>query len=270
MSTNKPVSNAAQARTAQVFAAQIRPTEAWAVDRVVTPKMVGLVLLTIVALAFSAKHTELDKAVMESGQAINALVTGEDSRVVSGAANFIEKAFPFHLSSRLETNRIENLDRDALPWLSRIEIIDEREYDALTDTFSIVRSEYLVRPVGYVTKVLVKMWETIEMAFWGTALAMLLALPLAFFGARNYAPHVALYQLARWVCSFNRAMPELILALFFVLMYGFGPIAGVLALGLHTSGFLGKFFADDIENADPGPQHALRSNGSGKLKVLRY
>ena len=124
--------------------------------------------------------------------------------------------------------------------------------------------------LGYLRRVLIKMWETIEMAFWGTLLAVLIAMPLGVLGAANYTPHRAVYAVARALCSFNRAMPELILALIFVLMYGFGPVAGILALGLHTSGFLGKFFADDIENADPGPQRALRVTGATRLKVLRF
>ncbi len=55
-----------------------------------------------------------------------------------------------------------------------------------------------------------------------------------------------------------------------MLAFGFGPIAGVLALGLHSAGFFGKFYADDIENADRGPQEALSSLGANNLKVLRY
>jgi phosphonate transport system permease protein len=88
--------------------------------------------------------------------------------------------------------------------------------------------------------------------------------------SRNYTPHRLVYSLARGWLSFHRAMPELIIALFLVLMYGFGPVAGVLALGIHTSGVLGKFFADEIENAPPGPQMALSASGASALKVLRY
>ena len=54
------------------------------------------------------------------------------------------------------------------------------------------------------------------------------------------------------------------------LLFGFGTIPGVLALGFHCSGFFGKFFADDIENADRGPQDALRSTGAGRIKVFRF
>ncbi|MEJ1960792.1 MAG: ABC transporter permease subunit [Gammaproteobacteria bacterium] len=53
-----------------------------------------------------------------------------------------------------------------------------------------------------------------------------------------------------------------------MLAFGFGPIAGVLALGIHAAGFLGKFYAEDIENADDKPQEALRAIGANKVKTL--
>ena len=193
-----------------------------------------------------------------------------DSKVLNGASNFLEKAFPLQISTIQETNRIENFDPDNLPLFSYVETRVEREYSVIAEKYTETEAEFLVKPVGYITKVLMKMWETIEMAIWGTIFSILLAIPLALCGTQNYTPHRAVYHVARSICSFNRAMPELILALFFVLMYGFGPAAGIMALALHTSGFLGKFFADEIENSDPGPQRALRSTGANRLKVLRY
>jgi phosphonate transport system permease protein len=250
----------------------MQPTahDSWSLHQAITARTVGILLLVVILLGLSARNTELDRAVVETGQAVASLAGFGDSQVVDGAANFLDKAFPFHLSVRTETNRIANFDRENLPWLSHVEVIEEQEYDTLTDSFTTITSEYLIEPYGYLWKVLGKMWETIEMAFWGTVLAVLMALPLGVLGAGNYTPNKLVYGLARGICSFNRAMPELILALFLVLMYGFGPIAGILALALHTSGFLGKFFADDIENAPPGPQTALRSTGAGRLKVLRF
>lgn len=242
----------------------------WALEKSISPITIGALLIAAILMAFSAKNVELDKAVGQSWRAVLALVGYGESRVVNGASNFLKKSFPMQLSTRMETNRIENFDRNDLPWLSYIETKSERDYDALTNTFTEVKSEYLVKPYGYVVKVAIKMWETIEMAFWGTILACVLAIPLSICAAKNYTPHRLVYSASRGICSFNRAMPELILALFFVLMYGFGPVAGILALGLHTSGFLGKFFADEIENADPGPQQALKSTGANRIKVLRF
>lgn len=132
------------------------------------------------------------------------------------------------------------------------------------------QQEFLVEPLGYLTHVLWKMLETIEMAIWGTILAVILAIPLAYFGASGYSWNGATYGVARAICSFSRALPELIAAIFFVLLFGFGTLPGVIALALHCCGFLGKFFADDIENVDRGPQEALRGMGANRLKVLWY
>ena len=247
-----------------------RPSETWALHRTITPLTVGILFVVAVLAAFSAKNVELDRAASETSRAITGLFGFNESKVLNGGGNFIDKAFPLQISTTQETNRIENFNRDALPLFSYVETRVEREYSAIEEKYTETQSEFLVKPAGYLVKVLIKMWETIEIAIWGTVFSILLSMPLAFFGAKNYSPHRAGYQIARAICSFNRAMPELILALFFVLMYGFGPVAGIIALALHTSGFLGKFFADEIENADPGPQVALRGTGANLIKVLRY
>lgn len=123
---------------------------------------------------------------------------------------------------------------------------------------------------GYLLLVLWLMLQTVEIAAWGTLLAIAVGAPLALLGARGYSPHPLVMLAAHGFASFLRSIPDLISALFFVLAFGFGPIAGILALGLHTAGFLGKFFAEDIENAPRGPQDALRAAGAGRLKVLRF
>jgi len=113
------------------------------------------------------------------------------------------------------------------------------------------------------------MLTSLEIAVWGTLFALAAGVPLAYFGARGYAPNRFFYVLSRFTSSFFRAVPELVSALIFVLVAGFGPVAGVLALGFHSAGFFGKFYADDVENAERGPQEALFAVGANKLKVLR-
>jgi phosphonate transport system permease protein len=132
----------------------------------------------------------------------------------------------------------------------------------------VVATEFLIEPFGYLWRVLGKMLETIEIALWATILSVLVSLPLAYYGASNYAPNRFVYGTARASVSLLRAVPELISALFLVLAFGFGPVAGILALGLHGAGFLGKFYAEDIEAADRKPQEALIALGASKLKVL--
>jgi phosphonate transport system permease protein len=248
----------------------VRGWQQWELHQSITPRNLLIALAVFVLLTLSAHNTEMDKALVEtSGAVLSAMGIGE-SQVLDGAIRFGSQAFPLVISQRTPVNRLDEFDRNHLPPFAYIEVAEDREYDALTDTWEVEATEFLVEPVGYLTKVLVKMWETIEMGFWGTFISIMISLPLGLLASRNYAPHRLVYSLARGWLSFHRAMPELIIALFLVLMYGFGPIAGVLALAIHTSGVLGKFFADEIENAPPGPQMALTASGASALKVLRY
>jgi phosphonate transport system permease protein len=248
----------------------VRGWQQWELHRSITPRNLLVAFAVFVLLSLSAHNTEMDKALVETtGAVLSAFGIGE-SQVLDGAIRFGSQAFPLVISQRTPVNRLEEFDRNDLPLFAYIEVAEDREYDALTDTWEVETIDFLVEPIGYLTKVLMKMWETIEMGFWGTFISIMISLPLGVLASRNYAPHRMVYSLARGWLSFHRAMPELIIALFLVLMYGFGPIAGVLALAIHTSGVLGKFFADEIENAPPGPQMALNASGASAQKVLRY
>jgi phosphonate transport system permease protein len=251
-------------------AQDIRHYSEWQLHRAVTPKLIALLLLVFIALGWSAKNTELDRAAYETGEAVVALTGLTESKVLDSAGRFLNDAFPFTFESSVEISRIDNFDRDNLPLFARIETRELSEYDAFTETYTKQTVEYLVNPIGYLLKVLAKMWESIEMGFWGTFLSVAISLPLGILAAKNYSPNKVVYTAARTLLGFHRAMPELIIALFFVLMYGFGPIAGIFALAIHTSGVLGKFFSDEIENAPVGPQSALKASGAGSLKVLRF
>ncbi len=247
-----------------------RSWDQWELQRTITPRNVLIAFIVFVLLSFSAHNTELDKAMVATAQAVLSVFGIGESQVLDGAVRFGSQAFPLQLSQRTPINRLENFDLNNLPWFAYVEMAEEKNYDALTDTWQVERSQFLVEPIGYLSKVLARMWETIEMGFWGTFIATMIALPLGILSSRNYTPHKLIYGIARLWLSFHRAMPELIVALFLVLMYGFGPIAGVLALAIHTSGVLGKFFADEIENAPPGPQMALKASGANAIKVLRF
>ncbi|ABM05370.1 ABC phosphonate transporter inner membrane protein [Psychromonas ingrahamii 37] len=242
----------------------------WQTYQAITPKTVLFLFLAFVLLAWSGQNTEMDKAAIETSKAVLSAVGIGDSEVLNGVSKFASQAFPIQLQTRTELSRIEGLDLQHLPWLSYIKEGVSREYYIDTDTWTEEKAQYLIEPLGYLKKVLWMMWETIEMGFWGTIISIVISLPLGILAARNYSPHPIVYHVARAWLSFHRSMPELIVALFLVLIYGFGPIAGVLALAIHTSGVLGKFFADEIENAAKGPQMALSSAGANAIKVLRY
>ncbi|MGJ3507243.1 phosphonate ABC transporter, permease protein PhnE [Enemella sp. A6] len=109
---------------------------------------------------------------------------------------------------------------------------------------------------------------TFEMALLGTIIGALFSLPLAWAAARNTSPHPIVYGLARGYISVCRTIPDMVWGLLFVIAVGLGPQAGVLALAVDTMGFCGRFFAEAIEEVDPGPAQALEANGASRLAVL--
>jgi phosphonate transport system permease protein len=247
----------------------------WQLNPPYSARHILIALAALLVLAVTGARMEVPRMLHDSAQAVGYTVgLAEQSPVATGLQRVAESVWPLRISEETETARIEHLDRDKLPWLARIEIRESREPRMNTTTLQIEetveRKEVLVKPVGYLMHVFAKMVETLEMALWGTLLAVLLSIPLAYFAAANYAPNRLAYHASRSTISLFRAIPELVSALFLVLAFGFGPIAGFLALGIHGAGFLGKFYAEDIENADRNPQEALQAIGAGKVKTLWY
>ncbi len=112
--------------------------------------------------------------------------------------------------------------------------------------------------------------DTLAMSIAGTALAVILSVPLAFLAAENTAPNATVYRGARVVLNTLRAIPELIMGIVFVAAVGFGALPGVLALGLHSVGMVGKFFAESIEHAHPAPVEAARAAGGTPIQVVTH
>ena len=123
---------------------------------------------------------------------------------------------------------------------------------------------------GFLEKLVTPAIETVQIAIWGTLLAIVLAVPVCFFAARNLTPNLVVFQLTRQVFNVTRGINEIILALIFVAAVGLGPFAGVLAIAIHGAGMLGKFFAEAIEEIDEGPLDALRAAGAGTLQRIVF
>lgn len=119
------------------------------------------------------------------------------------------------------------------------------------------------------TTVLTSTLETLQIAFVGTFLSAVLSFPLALMAATNLSPPW-LAQPVRWLLGAIRAVPLILLALFFVSTVGLGPFPGVLAITVHSIGMLAKFYAEAFENADPGVLEALDSAGATLLQRLRF
>lgn len=110
--------------------------------------------------------------------------------------------------------------------------------------------------------------DTLAMSIAGTAIAVIFSLVLAFLAARNTSPHPVVFHLTRILLNALRSVPELIMGIIFVAAVGFGALPGVLALGLHSIGMVGKFFAEAIEHVDEAPVEAARAAGATPMQIL--
>lgn len=109
---------------------------------------------------------------------------------------------------------------------------------------------------------------TFQMALVGTVIGVLISIPLAVLAAKNLSPHPVVYTCVRSLVSFARTVPDLAWALFFVASVGLGPFAGTLALVIDTVGFCARFFAESMEEVDPGPAEAMSTMGGNKTDIV--
>lgn len=110
--------------------------------------------------------------------------------------------------------------------------------------------------------------DTLAMSIAGTAIAVALSVPVALLAAPNTTPHRFAYQASRLLLNLLRSVPELIMGIILVAMVGFGALPGALALGLHSVGMVGKFFAEGIEHVDQKPIEAARAAGATAPQVI--
>jgi phosphonate transport system permease protein len=136
---------------------------------------------------------------------------------------------------------------------------------------------------GSLAKYLLSMLETVQMAVLALILSVLIAFPLSFFASRNTLNIIipgergsalffknGIYAAVRFFANLSRSINEIIWALLFVSAVGLGPMPGILALGIHTSGVLIKLFSEGIETAQQEPIDALTATGAGFVKVICY
>ncbi|SDI07323.1 MULTISPECIES: phosphonate ABC transporter, permease protein PhnE [Bradyrhizobium] len=112
--------------------------------------------------------------------------------------------------------------------------------------------------------------ETILISYVGTLMGAVLAFALNFFAAQNTSPGPWLRFTVRRLLEFARTVPGIVFALIFVIAFGLGPMAGVLAIAIHSTGALGKLFSEIVENADMKPVEGVRSTGASWLSCMRF
>jgi len=117
--------------------------------------------------------------------------------------------------------------------------------------------------------ILIGFQESVTMAITSTAVGVVLSIPIAIGAARNLAIG-PIYIICRAIIAVSRTLNEIIVAIFLVAMFGFGPFAGFLTLTFATIGFMAKLMAEDIEEIQPSQLEALRATGAGYVQVLDF
>jgi phosphonate transport system permease protein len=112
--------------------------------------------------------------------------------------------------------------------------------------------------------------ETLLISYVGTLTGAVFAFALNFFAAENTSPSPWLRFVVRRLLEFARTVPGIVFALIFVIAFGLGPMAGVLAIAIHSTGALGKLFSEIVENADMKPVEGIRSTGASWLSCMRF
>ncbi len=135
-------------------------------------------------------------------------------------------------------------------------------------------TEYMARmfppDLSILGRVIISAGDTLQMAIMGTTFGAAIAFPLAFLAARNVMPYRRVYQATRTLFDFCRGINEIVWALLFVSMVGLGPFPGVLALTVHLTGALGKYFSEAIENVDQELVVAIASTGANRVQTVYY
>lgn len=157
----------------------------------------------------------------------------------------------------------------AIVWAARkVEIIPEFLQDAPEQTWDLFQRMWPIDWAHYAESVHDALIETFHIATLGTLLSLVLGFPVALMAAKNITRSATLNWIAQFILVASRSVNSLIWALLFVAVFGPGAIAGVLAIGFRSIGFVGKLMAEAFEEARPGPIEALKSTGAPPMAIL--
>ena len=145
----------------------------------------------------------------------------------------------------------------------------ERLVDLPADLWRVAVLMFGDMPWDETGKLVAALWESVSIAWLGTMIASLFAIPLSFLAAENLVGRPVSW-LTRQVFNVLRAVPEVILAIALIPIFGLTPMAGVLAIAIGSVGTLGKLFYEVAEGIKPGPIEAVDATGAGRVQRLRW
>jgi phosphonate transport system permease protein len=173
------------------------------------------------------------------------------------AGGYIGEFFPSKLAAGLP--RIGEYFQRTLPTLHWGELLSDSKTQGSVAYWYYRAGSYLVL-----------LWQTAQMAILGTVLGAAAALLLSFPASRNLVRSHWIYHLSRRFLEICRSVPDIVYALCFVWAYGVGPLAGILAMAVHTTGALGKLFSEVNEAVDDKPLEGIRAAGGTWVQIMRF
>ncbi|MBN8649377.1 MAG: phosphonate ABC transporter, permease protein PhnE [Caulobacterales bacterium] len=138
-----------------------------------------------------------------------------------------------------------------------------------SENMQIFVSRFIKPNFSELSTYIMAMWLTIQIALWGTFLAIVFAVPLGFMTASNVAPQWLVIPMRRFM-DFLRSVDGLVMGTIFLVAVGLGPLAGVLAIAFNTAGVLGKLFSEAVEATDSRPVEGVRATGAQKLHEIKW
>ncbi len=153
--------------------------------------------------------------------------------------------------------------------ITSLEINWLRVYQGLERGWRFVHGFLVPNFVSRWGDIVIGLQESLTMTFTSTVVGILISLPIGIGAARNLSP-LPVYLVCRAIIAVSRTFQEVIIAILFVAMVGFGPFAGFLTLSFATIGFLAKLLAEDIEDIDAGQAEAIRATGASWLQLVNY
>jgi phosphonate transport system permease protein len=157
----------------------------------------------------------------------------------------------------------------AVIWaLKTIEVIPEFLYDAPAQVVDMGTRMWPIDWANFWPNVWPALIETLHIAAMATILGLCMGVPVGFLAARNATPFQWVNHIARFILVATRSISTLLWALFFVAMFGPGPLAGALAIAFHSIGFIGKMFSEGVEESNKGSIEALQAAGATRMQQI--
>lgn len=200
---------------------------------------------------------ERHRAELERTRTTATLIYGALFLLALAASIYISNFFPEKLAAGLP--KIGDYIYDILPVLDPALLFEDTKTEGSL-------AYWYYRLPGYLQLLL----ETINMALFATIFGTIGGFILCFPASRNLAPNSWVYHLCRRYMEFCRGVPEVIFAIAFVWAFGIGPLAGIVAIAIHSAGALGKLFSEVNENVDTKPMEGIRASGGSWFDEIRH